>query len=238
MQNNLVFFDTETTGNTKTDRLCQLAYKCGDETFESLYQPPIPISIESSAVCHITNKMVANKSAFKDSAEYENIKALFENPDTIPVAHNTVFDKQMMENEGITISPFICTMRVARHLDPESKIPKYNLQFLRYYYEIEVEGVAHDALGDVLVLEKIFEKLQHIIMEQDGCDADAAIKKMLEISSHPTILQKFGFGKYKDCTVSDIAQRDPGYLQWLLGEKKKGDTLDEDWIYTLEFYLK
>ncbi len=235
---NIIFFDTETTGNLKTDRLCQIAYKQGAETFESLYKPPIPISVESSSICHITNKMVVEKPLFKESPEYTGIKNLFESTETVPVAHNAVFDVNILANEDITVPHFICTMRVARHLDPDGKIPKYNLQFLRYFLEIEVEGTAHDALGDVMVLEKLFERLQKKIMETDSCDESAAIQKMLEISSHPTLLKKINFGKYKDSLVADLAQKDPGYLQWLLAEKKKSDSLDEDWIYTLEYYLK
>ena len=39
----LIFFDTETTGNTEEDYLCQIAYKVGEESFTSLYKPPKPI---------------------------------------------------------------------------------------------------------------------------------------------------------------------------------------------------
>ncbi len=234
---NIIFFDTETTGNTKTDRLCQLAYKQGDTVFNELYKPPIPISIESSAVCHITNKMVAEKPSFKDSSEYPTVKKLFEDPNFVPVAHNAVFDIQMIGSEDIHLPHFICTMRVARHLDPECKIPKYSLQYLRYFLDIEIEATAHDALGDVLVLEKLFERLQKKIMETNSCDESEAIKRMIEISSHPTLLKTFNFGKYAGMSIADVAQKDRGYLEWMLDAKKKGDTLDEDWIYTLEQIL-
>ena len=41
----------------------------------------------------------------------------------------------------------------------KSHYEKYNLQYLRYLLELEVEAIAHDALGDVLVLEQLFERL-------------------------------------------------------------------------------
>ena len=50
-----LFFDTETTGNTENDFICQLAYKQDSEEFSELYKPSIPIPPEASAVHHITN---------------------------------------------------------------------------------------------------------------------------------------------------------------------------------------
>ena len=95
---NIVFFDTETTGNTANDRLCQLAYKSSETVFNNLYKPPIPITVESMAVCHVTNKMVADKPAFIDSLEYLSVKEMFESTETVPVAHNAVFYKTMLQN--------------------------------------------------------------------------------------------------------------------------------------------
>ena len=68
----LIFFDTETTGNTEKDFLCQIAYKTtasakgsgeskGEEVFVGYYKPPIKIPPEASAVHHITNKRLENE---------------------------------------------------------------------------------------------------------------------------------------------------------------------------------
>ena len=233
----LIFFDTETTGNTNDDFLCQLAYKSGSDTFCELYKPPKKIPPEASAVHHITNKMVADKKTFKDSPDYKKIKELFEDKDNILVAHNAVFDFAMLKNENILPERFICTLRVARHLDKEGKIERYNLQYLRYFLELEVNGHAHDALGDVLVCEELFGRLKSKIMDS-GVSEEGAIAEMLEISSHPTIIRRFGFGKYKEQKVEDVVKMDRNYLEWLLGEKLKSNELDEDWIYTLKHYLE
>ncbi|MEJ0002331.1 MAG: 3'-5' exonuclease [bacterium] len=62
----IIFLDTETTGNEpEKDFLCQLAYKSASETFCELFKPPVSIPPEASAITHITNKMVADKPAFK-----------------------------------------------------------------------------------------------------------------------------------------------------------------------------
>ncbi len=233
----LIFFDTETTGNTEKDFLCQLAYKTSSETFNELYKPEIKIPPEASAVHHITNKMVEGKKSFKDSGDLEKIKKLFEDEDSVVIAHNAPFDLTIIKKEGIEPANFICTLRVVRHLDKGEKIEKYNLQYLRYFLEIEVEGTAHDALGDVLVLEKLFERLKNKIIKEENLDEDGAIRKMIKISSHPSLLQTFKFGKHNGKKIEDVIKVDRGYLEWLLEQKLNGDGIDEDWIYTLKYYL-
>ncbi|MES2023734.1 MAG: exonuclease domain-containing protein [Patescibacteria group bacterium] len=233
----IIFFDTETTGNTENDYICQIAYKHNDEQFSAMYKPPVRIPPEASAVHHISNKMIADKVAFSASPEYSKIKNLFEDKNSVPVAHNAVFDLTMLAKENINPDKFICTLRVARALDPEGKIEKYNLQYLRYLLEIEIEAQAHDALGDVLVLEKLFERLKHKIIEQNKISEDEAIYEMIEISSHPSILRTFPFGKYVGKKVEEVLKTDRGYLEWLLAQKKQSEGMEEDWIYTLEHFL-
>lgn len=235
---NFLFFDTETTGNTKDDFICQLAYQWGDKEFSELYRPPISIPPEASAVHHITNKMVAEKETFNKSSDYATLKSLFEGGSAIPVAHNAKFDLAMIQKEGILIPRFLCTLRIARHLDGENKIPRYNLQFLRYYLGIEIEATAHDAFGDVKVLAALFERLRNKMIEECGGNEDQALVEMLAISERPSRIPLFSFGKYHGKNVADIARSDPGYLRWLLAEKRKSETDEEDWIYTLSQYVK
>jgi len=257
----LIFFDTETTGNTEKDFLCQIAYKSAasadssgepkGESFSGLYKPPVKIPPEASAVHHITNKMIADKISFTESPEYKKIKELFESDNIVVVAHNAQFDLMIIKKENIIPKNFICTLRLARYLDPEGKIEKYNLQYLRYLLEIEVEATAHDALGDVLVLEKLFERLFIKMKEEIKKDPLAlkgtppsqvgeemqAIEKMIEVSSHPSLLKFINFGKHNGKEVAEIARVDPGYLEWLLAQKEGSDQIDEDWIYTLKHHL-
>ncbi len=234
----LIFFDTETTGNTESDFLCQIAYKTGDESFAGLYKPEKKIPPEASAVHHITNKMVGDKPAFKDSGDFKKIKKLFEQDDAVVVAHNAPFDLPMIKKEGIEPERFICTLRLARHLDPEEKITSYRLQNLRYLLDLDIEATAHDAMGDVLVLEKLFERLKNKMMKEGSLSEEEVIEKMIEISSQPSLLRTFRFGKHNGKRVDEVAKTDRGYLQWLLAEKEKSDQSDEDWIYTLKHYLE
>ncbi len=233
----IIFFDTETTGNTQKDYLCQIAYKNEDESFVGFYKPPIKIPPEASAVHHISNKMIENKISFKDSPDYQKIKNLFEDKNSIVIAHNAPFDLMIIEKENIKPKNFICTLRLARYLDPENKIAKYNLQYLRYLLEIEVEATAHDALGDVLVLEKLFERLKIKLMEKESLNEEQVLEKMIQISSHPSLLHSIPFGKHLGKKIEEIAKIDKNYLEWLLKQKMESDQIDEDWIYTLKYYL-
>lgn len=238
MNKRFIFIDTETTGNGPDDVLCQIAYKYDDAVFEALYNPKRRIPPEASAVTHITNKMVEDKPVFKESEEYISVKKLLEDEDSLFIAHNARFDVGMFEKEDIHPKNVICTLRLARHLDTHDKIPRYNLQYLRYYLEIEIHAQAHDALGDVLVLEQLFARLKDGLKKELGTDDESVlIKEMLDISSRPSLLSTFTFGKHSGKKVSEVATTDPGYLQWLLTQKEQNNIDEEDWIYTLKHYL-
>ena len=238
MNKKLIFLDTETTGNQpEKDYLCQLAFKTETETFCELFKPPISIPPEASAVTHITDKHVADKPAFKESDNYGAIKLMLEDPNSVLIAHNAKFDIAILAHDDIFPASNICTLRVARALDTKNVIPQYRLQFLRYYLGIDIEADAHDALGDVLVLEKLFERLLDKVMKEYNVDTNGAIEKMIEISSRPSLMNIFSFGKHNGKTVAEVAALDRGYLEWMLAQKEQNPENEEDWIYTLKYYL-
>ncbi len=231
----LIFLDTETTGNDAAkDRLCQICYRIGTETKTEYFKPPVPVSVKAMSITHITNKMLADKEPFIASKMYKELEKLL--PKNILVAHNAKFDIAMLFAEGIKVKDFICTLRVARNLDTDNVIPEYNLQYLRYYLDLEVAGTPHDAESDVNVLEAVFNKLLEKIMEKIP-NREKAIEEMVKISSNPVLFKKINFGKYKDKDVEEVLKADRRYLEWLLAEKRKTPELEEDWIYTLENYL-
>jgi DNA polymerase III epsilon subunit-like protein len=234
---NLVFIDTETTGNKADDKLIQVAYKLGDKIVDELYNPEMPIKIAAMAVHHITEKMLEGKPIFKESPEHVELKKMFEDDQDIFIAHNAKFDTGMLEKEGISPVKVIDTLKIARHLDPDGKIESYAMQYLRYLLGIEIEATAHDALGDILVLEKLFERLLKKIMENENLSADTAVEQMIDISSRPILIKYFQFGKHKNSSVEEVAKTDRGYLEWLLKQKRMNEADDEDWIYTLETVL-
>src|SRR5688572_9419934 len=127
----LVFLDTETTGpDFLVDRLFQLSYKTGDVIRSEYFKPTVPISVKAQSITHVTNKMVDGREEFSTSQMRQDLKELLE--DKILVAHNAIFDIDMLVKEGVPVSRYICTLKVARFIDEEGDIPEYKLQYLRY----------------------------------------------------------------------------------------------------------
>lgn len=240
-KSNLIFLDTETTGLTQEDRLCQVAYKFQGQEKDELFKPVIPISVEAMSVSHITNRMVADKGTFKESGMFTDLESIFADENNILVAHNAFFDVEILRREGLEIKNIIDTFKIAHHLDVKGEIPRYNLQYLRYYFDFDIsDAPAHNALGDIRVLEVIFD-FYFYKMKENGMIESEIIKEMLRISSLPILIKKFAFGKYLGERVEDVALKDSNYLKWLLGEKLKarenGEDESEDWIHTLKYHL-
>lgn len=232
-----VFLDTETTGNDLlSDRLFQVCYKHNDVIYSEYFKPPVPITIKSQSITHVTNKMVEDKKPFLESTMKKDLEKLL--GEKILVAHNAVFDIAMLASEGVTTPRFICTLKIARFLDEEGKIPEYNLQYLRYYLELDVDAKAHEAEDDVLVLAALFVRLYEKMKTLYG---DAAIDEMVKISLQPTLYKVFLFGKHKGRRIDEVLLTDRQYMQWLLESKLQSTNAmmgDEDWIFTLKHYLQ
>jgi len=233
---NILFLDTETTGNDpQKDRLCQVCFKYSGGIETALFKPPIPISVKAMSVTHITNRIVEKSPAFKNSDFHSKLSTLLKNHTL--VAHNAPFDVAILNTEGLEVPIYICTLRVARHLDTEGVIPEYGLQFLRYYLDIDLVANAHDAEGDVLVLEAVFNRLFKKIKE-GGLSDEEVLQQMITLTNTPVLIKTFAFGKYKGMPVAEVAKKDRGYLSWLLKQKQEEGGTDEDWIHTLEHYLQ
>lgn len=214
----LIFLDCETTGLGVKDRLCQVAYKIDDKVVNEYFRPEVPISVDAMAVSHITNKMVEDKPIFKNSEAYKELVQLSLDDNNILVAHNAPFDIEMLLREGIEFKNFICTRKIAKHLDEDAKIPKYNMQYLRYLLDLNIEATAHDALGDILVLEALFNRLLKSMADRNDLPPqDELLGIMQEISSKPALIKKFPFGKYVGKLLADVVAKDRGYLEWLYG---------------------
>jgi len=234
----ILILDTETTGLDETSRLVQLAYKNLDtgETVNEYFKPPVAISFGAMATHHVTNEMVADKPAFADSAvKSELAKAL---AGSVLVAHNALFDIGILKNEGVAVGEYIDTLRVIKHL---ATCERYDLQYLRYFLNLNIEtATAHDALGDILILEKLFGHLRQLVKEKLSLETDGEIiAKMIELTKTPVLLNKISFGKYKGKTFAEINQTDPGYLSWLYNSEssKKLPEQNEELIYTLKKHL-
>ena len=82
-------------------------------------------------------------------------------------------------------------------------IPKYNLQYLRYYLKLNISATAHTAIGDVLVLEGIFQRIYAKFKGQTI--GEDPVAEMIKISGSPVLVPRMPFGKHKG--LSAVAVR-------------------------------
>jgi DNA polymerase III epsilon subunit-like protein len=170
--------------------------------------------------------MVLDKPAFRDSETWRKLRDLVNSDGYVMVAHNAPFDVDMLNKEGIEPKSVICTLKMARYFDKDGVIPKYGLQYLRYYLNLNVDAVPHTALGDILVLEALFNRIHAKATDEFG---DGAVARMIEVSKNPVLYRRMPFGKHKGLKMEEVPL---DYLQWLTGTD-----LEEDLRYTIEQYL-
>ena len=77
----------------------------------------------------------------------------------------------MLKKEHLHPKKIVCTLKLSHYLDEEGAIPRYSLQYLRYYLNLNVDATPHDALGDILVLEAWFKRIYTKVVEKFGDDS-------------------------------------------------------------------
>lgn len=240
---NLILLDTETTGINDEDRVIQLGFMLLDEnlnlleTHEELFSTSQDISFFAMETHNITPNMLLNRPKCIDSKTYKRLLELNQEESYI-VIHNAPFDINMLKKEGfLPKAKIIDTLKVARHIYPDEE--SHRLQYLRYKFalyileEIEAKKInitikAHSAIGDVLILKLLLEKMITDLK-------DNALEKMLKLTNTPLFIKKLNFGKYKDRLLSEIATLDPSYLKWVL---ENIQDLQEDLKYSINLVLE
>lgn len=234
----IIVLDTETTGVAELDRICQLAYLVlseegqVEEIHNELCTPPLAIGFESMAIHHITPEMVAGTPACIDTKAFSRLVEL-NTPDNLIVIQNAEFDLGMLIKEGFESKMrLVDTFRILRASHPLDT--PHGLQFKRYQWglyhkeqalidELGIEIKAHDALGDVIVLKHLFEKLND----------EHTIDSMVELCSQPIILEYVPFGKNKGKRFEEVALNACNDLRYMLDNFD----LDGDLKATLTHHL-
>lgn len=160
--------DTETTGFSRNDRICEIAMHvvCGDkvlETFHSLVNPRCPIGQGAQAVHGISDDDV------RDAPEFSDIKDKilgFLRRDIPWVAHQLSFDTRMLSydiprNEWPEGIPTLCTMDFAKKHHPRLKLHSgHKLLDVAGMLQINYDrDMAHNALNDAELLGRIVPEL-------------------------------------------------------------------------------
>ncbi len=235
----IIVLDTETTGMFEKDRICQLSYLVLDEEFEveevhnELCMPPLPISYEAMAIHHITPEMLEGKISCVQTKAYKRLLEL-NTPHNLLVIQNAAFDLSMLAKEGFTNEMnLIDTFRILRAYYPSEG--SFSLQFKRYQWglykqehtlakKLGIAIQAHDALGDVIVLKHLFERL---------CE-EHSIPHMIVVCSEPMVLSHVPYGKHKGKKFLDVARTERQDLHAMLSSNGIDEDVKASILHTLE----
>ncbi len=234
----LIYFDLETTGLEKNDRICAVGCIADDEgtvtTQSELIKPPKKIRPDAMAVHHLTNEMVKEAPPFQKSSLIKWLEK-HNNTDNVLVSHNIEFDLMMLQKEGfVWQGGVIDTLKCTKHLIRE--IDRFALQYLRYelgLYKTEREGA--EKLGISLQAHSALSDAFHVMLLHHYLRDMANDEELQELSLQQALVNKLNFGKYKGQFIEEVALRDPGYLEWMLNNMFD---MDSDLRYSVKYYMK
>ena len=163
----VVVFDTETTGCSRYDEICQIAaveYVNGVQTrtFNSYICPSCEMNPWAEGVHGLSLDFLSKHGLAPEEAMRQFFEFL--GSDALLVAHNNKFDMRMLDQEcrkfDISFAPDgieTCdTVALARHLRPG--LDSYSLANL--IEALNIDGTnSHDALDDTLACASLFFKL-------------------------------------------------------------------------------
>ena len=180
--------------------------------------PDRPISHQAMAIHKITEAMVADKPAIEEVIPRYHGSPWY-------VAHNASFDRRVLpEMHG----EWICTVKLARRLWPGIRYSNMGLYKSRKLHIETPPGLHHHrALFDCYITAALLLD----IMSVTGWTPE----EMAAITGRPGLVASLPFGKYRGQPVSTIAERDPGYLRWMLNNIKD---LHPDLRLTLKHHLE
>ena len=227
----IVFIDLETTGlNVARDRIVELAVlrvAPGGEVFEKVrrYNPGVPIPREATDVHGIGDGDVADEIGFRRTA-----KSLAEllAPCDLAGFNLRGFDLPVLLEEfrraGV---PFdargrrLIDVKVIFHREE----PRDLAAGVRMYLGRDHDD-AHSAMGDVRataeVLAAQLERYGRLPRDMDGLDAYCdEVKPFLSPFDRWFRDRRgalvFNRGKHKGTTLAEVAEREPDYLEWMMG---------------------
>jgi len=225
----MIAFDVETTGrNAETDQIIEISmclYESGEEKkYHRLIKPQIPISSGAERVHGISMDDLEDAPMFSEVAS-EILE--FMNLADVIVGYNVRFDIRFVEkefarigqkiqlDEKLVVDPF----RIWQAMEPRRLEDAH-----RRFVGSEMEN-AHSAEADVQAAVKVLRGVREEfnLMEADWEDLARLTTPEKDFwigsSSHFRWEDNrviFGFGKYADRALLDVAQSDSGYLSWIM----------------------
>lgn len=182
-----------------------------------IVNPGVPIPPTAMAIHHITDEDCANGIAI------DRALAMATDGCDLLIAHNVAFEKFFINTD----LPWVCTYKTGMRLYGDA--PEHSNQFFRYALcpdlPIEHAMPPHRAGPDAYVTAHIFQEFsKHISVDQ-----------MIDLSLLPVLQYRCRFGeKHNGKTWEEIAEIDPGFLQWIL----RAEHFPEDITYTASYWLR
>lgn len=230
----IIFFDLETTGlNLSEDKIIEiymmkvfdLETKIKPEIFEYVLDP-FPVKIENSDIHGITQEEVEGKPRFKDIGD-----ELLDFIDGCAFSGYNIekFDLPFLLSEFLRAGAdhqFKNKFNPSKHLVYDSyqiwtnQEPRTLAGAAKYYLNKE-NFQGHRASTDTKIQYEIFKqqlyqyniepgKLLHEELKGDKLDFEGKFKK----DENGNIC--LTFGKYKDVPFSEVNEKDPNYLDWMI----------------------
>ena len=132
-------------------------------------------------------------------------------PGDVFAAHNCAFEQAFFGGGG---HRWICTMRAAKHLFPDS--PSHSNQVLRYWLGLDANGLVHEAAmpphragPDAYVTAYILARMLTV----------TSIDELVRLTTAPVILTTIRFGKHRGQKWADLPA---SYLQWIVDKSDLG----------------
>lgn len=225
----LVVFDLETTGlSINLDRIVEIAYLkiMPDGAIlkgDWLLNPEMKIPAEAFAIHGISDEKIKNQPTFK--AKAEELWEIFN--DCSYSGFNVLgYDLPMLKREFLRVgldfdyaSAKIIDAKVIYHkMEPRDLAAAY-----KFYCKKEHDG-AHNALADVEATAEILGRQLEKYSETRDWDFIYKIHHAADDRFVDTDRKfywrsgeaYFAFSKHKDRPLADIAEKDPGFLEWII----------------------
>ena len=238
----LAFFDLETTGvNVGADRIIEISVlrvEIDNSRLSKTWRvnPEIEIPEFASRIHGITNEMVKDCPIFKKVAM--DIASFLENCDLAGYNSNK-FDVPLLVEEFIRAEvdfdlrnrKLIDVQNIFHYMEPRTLVAAYK------FYCGKDHSNAHNAAADVEATFEVFCSQLEKYKEVEHTDANGnkffpvrndmtAISELSTRSKNVDLAGRivyndlgqevFNFGKYKDKSVADVFEKDPGYYGWIM----------------------
>lgn len=176
----------------------------GSSFHGSLVKPPVPIPAETSAVHHIIDADVAMAPSWESAAD--ELRHLVAPAEVIAVAHNSGFEKRILEKVGVRPHRWLCTYKAACRVWPDA--PGHSNEVLRYHLGLgtgrSARQAPHSAGHDATVTSQLLTAL---------LSSGTPLEDMIKWEGEPAMLPTCPLGDWRGSKWADVEE---SFLYWII----------------------